>query len=498
VSIFALILLACAASPRDSTRAQLKAVSDAGKFMFGQENATLWGMSENGRRVSTNVWFERGPRKGRFVSDAAAIVGDDPAVLGIGLDMLAFDPPQWKRADVVGAAMRAHLEKGGLVTLDWHTSSCAPRAVDAVAEVDGVKMASSAGNLSFYIEEGTGDDCLCLVANDQEIPRGPYAGLRGAVWLDAHIKHIAEVLRAQGLADRPLIVRPFHEQNGNWFWWGSAYGCNDVDAYKRLFRRFVEGLRKEPGMAELLFVYSPSARGTKAERQGLSLQERRYVDPQALARDLRREAHRGAKERLKESVLKIQSDADAHRYVSEREAEIARDYPGDDVVDVVGIDVYFSSVRDVDARAKKQAELWVRAASSVARTHGKLFALTEAGTFRLPVREASPYTVATEKEMAAALATLDPRQRAQVLKYYGLTTPRALIVKDKLAAENWFLGTLLPLALGSHAAYALVWQTYAASEDRASYFVPSPEHRDAAGFRAFAEREEVCWLSDGC
>lgn len=53
----------------------------------------------------------------------------------------------------------------------------------------------------------------------------------------------------------PVIFRPFHENNGSWFWWGAAY-CTPSE-YKNLFRYTVEYMRDKKGLHNLLYAYSP-------------------------------------------------------------------------------------------------------------------------------------------------------------------------------------------------------------------------------------------------
>ena len=86
--------------------ARLARLNRSGRFLFGQENATLWGMYLNGGLVSTNTWFETTARAGRFTSDSEAVVGDAPAVLGVSLGMLAFEPPSWNRRRATAEAIR--------------------------------------------------------------------------------------------------------------------------------------------------------------------------------------------------------------------------------------------------------------------------------------------------------------------------------------------------------------------------------------------------------
>ena len=139
--------------------ARLARLNQSQQFLFGEENATLWGMYLDGAVVSTNTWFEKTARAGRFTSDGAAIVGDDPAVLGVSVGMLAFEPPGWNRRSAVAASIKHQIAEGGLVTMDWHAASCTARAPAgeelATVKVGGreVSIHAVAGGTLFYAEE---------------------------------------------------------------------------------------------------------------------------------------------------------------------------------------------------------------------------------------------------------------------------------------------------------------------------------------------------------
>jgi len=53
----------------------------------------------------------------------------------------------------------------------------------------------------------------------------------------------------------PIIFRPFHEFDGNWFWWGKAY-CT-AQEYKSLWQFTVEYLRDTLHVTNMLFAFSP-------------------------------------------------------------------------------------------------------------------------------------------------------------------------------------------------------------------------------------------------
>lgn len=55
----------------------------------------------------------------------------------------------------------------------------------------------------------------------------------------------------------PMIFRPFHENTGNWFWWGA--GRATTGEYKELYRYAVEYLRDTRHVHNLLYAFSPNA-----------------------------------------------------------------------------------------------------------------------------------------------------------------------------------------------------------------------------------------------
>lgn len=64
----------------------------------------------------------------------------------------------------------------------------------------------------------------------------------------------------------PIIFRPFHEMNGDWFWWGKGH-CT-ADEYKSLYRFTVKYLRDSLGVHNFLYAWSPD-RGFNTEKEYL-------------------------------------------------------------------------------------------------------------------------------------------------------------------------------------------------------------------------------------
>ena len=53
----------------------------------------------------------------------------------------------------------------------------------------------------------------------------------------------------------PIIFRPFHEFDGNWFWWGANF-CTPEE-YKTAYKFTVEYLRDTKGVHNILYAFSP-------------------------------------------------------------------------------------------------------------------------------------------------------------------------------------------------------------------------------------------------
>ena len=62
----------------------------------------------------------------------------------------------------------------------------------------------------------------------------------------------------QHLRDAGVVVlwRPLHEMNGNWFWWGMSAHPEDPAPFKQLWRQMHEVFTEEYGLDNLIWVYS--------------------------------------------------------------------------------------------------------------------------------------------------------------------------------------------------------------------------------------------------
>jgi mannan endo-1,4-beta-mannosidase len=123
----------------------------------------------------------------------------------------------------------------------------------------------------------------------------------------------------------PIIFRPYHEFDGGWFWWGKPH-CT-IDEFKALWRFTVTYLRDSLDVHNFIYAFSPDNRFNTVE-------------------------------------------------------EYLERYPGDEWVDMVGMDNYGDMGRDrydIPTAAKK-----LKIVSDYAAKAGKLAAFTETGLESIP------------------------------------------------------------------------------------------------------------------
>lgn len=143
------------------------------------------------------------------------------------------------------------------------------------------------------------------------------------VWIGRAAEMIKDITDVNG-EKIAAVFRPWHEHTGDWFWWGSA-SCTP-DEFKALYRMTRE-IFEEHGVDNLLWAYSPDR--------------------------------------------------------SKTEEEFFRCYPGDDVIDIVGTDLYDFNPDDPEGYIAT-----VRRQLGYAKKHadktGQLVALTECGANNCP------------------------------------------------------------------------------------------------------------------
>jgi mannan endo-1,4-beta-mannosidase len=181
----------------------------------------------------------------------------------------------------------------------------------------------------------------------------------------------------------PIVFRPWHEHTGSWFWWGKDL-CSS-EQYKTLWRMTSERLRLK-GVNNVLLAYSPGMESDTVE-------------------------------------------------------EYLERYPGDDIIDVLGTDVY----QYERSQYIKQLNKMLTILTEAGKKHDKPIALTETGFEGIP---------------------------------------------DSL----WWTGTLLPVIEKYPLSYVLVWRN--AREKSTHYYAPYPGQVSADDFVRFSQSPKMLFAGD--
>lgn len=143
---------------------------------------------------------------------------------------------------------------------------------------------------------------------------------------------LAEFLNSckSGFTKIPIIFRPFHEHNGNWFWWGKGY-CTEEE-YVKLWKFTVDYLKNKKNLHQLIYAFSP-------DRSRINLDDARS----------------------------------SYMY----------GYPGDDYVDIIGLDNYMDVGVPWNQKSSEEqrADLVkiLQTISEIAADKRKVAAMTETG-----------------------------------------------------------------------------------------------------------------------
>jgi mannan endo-1,4-beta-mannosidase len=194
----------------------LKKLVDKGQFMFGQANPTT--ISYLGGVNKTDI----------DQSDCKDITGSHPAFYESDF-MWYGQNKAFMQRDLL--AMRQAFERGGVVGYSWHIRGM--KSHSFYAKVDGKFTADK-----HLVKDILGNP------NRNENP--------SLNWLLTLIDSLViPVFQQLGF---PIVFRPWHEMNGDWFFWGSG-NCSP-DEYKALYRLTVNYIRSK-GVENILYAWSP-------------------------------------------------------------------------------------------------------------------------------------------------------------------------------------------------------------------------------------------------
>lgn len=163
-------------------------------------------------------------RNTRFARD---FYGETPVIWGsdFGFSKDGDKDAYTSRPEIVKETIRQH-KKGSIIHLCWHAvppTANEPITFRTQGQAEPGKLNSVQGHM---LEEQYKD----LLTPGTEIYNN---------WAK-QVDTIASYLKKLQDAKVPVLWRPYHEMNGNWFWWGERIGnYSTIDIFRQLYDRLV-------------------------------------------------------------------------------------------------------------------------------------------------------------------------------------------------------------------------------------------------------------------
>ena len=256
-------------------------------ILFGHQHATEYGHGWQGEEDR---------------SDVKSVTGSHPAVIGVDFSGLSGRPDAEVEDNktLLRKNIAATYDRGGVTTVSWHFNNPA-----------------SAGG--FYWKDSVSAPAVKYI-----IPGGEYHEKYKAILQT--IGNLVKEIKGKDGKQVPMIFRPYHEFDGDWFWWGKSH-CT-TEEFIILWKFTVSYLRDSLEVHNFIYAFSPDNK-------------------------------------------------------FDTEAAYLERYPGDEWVDILGIDNYGDWGRDgkynVDAGIKK-----LQIISDYAIKKNKVAAFTETGLESIP------------------------------------------------------------------------------------------------------------------
>jgi hypothetical protein len=197
----------------------LRSLKEKG-FMFGHQDDLAYG-----------VGWKYIPER----SDIKDVTGDYPALYGWELGRIELDHAvniDSVPFDKMKGFIREGYERGGVITISWHLNN------------------PLTGGTAWQPAPGTVASIL---------PGGEKNQLYKS-WLDK-VAYFLHDLKGPHGESIPVILRLFHELNGNWFWWGGK-NCS-ADELKQLWHFTVGYLRDTLQIHNVLYAYNTDRFGSR-------------------------------------------------------------------------------------------------------------------------------------------------------------------------------------------------------------------------------------------
>lgn len=226
-------VMAAKPTPQQQLVERLTKIQKKG-YMYGHQDDPFYG-------ISWEWEFGR--------SDTYDLVGDYPGVMGFDLgglergDKANLDSVPFN--EIRKEAVKHH-ERGGIITMSWHPrnpllGTTAWIEKDIKAYKEAVAALETVGR----------KDLAAQIDNPQntvkEILPGGKKHADFMVWLERIGDFLVSLRDSKG-NQVPVILRPWHEYNGGWFWWGAA-NCS-AQQYRGLWNMTQDYLAKRETMVD--------------------------------------------------------------------------------------------------------------------------------------------------------------------------------------------------------------------------------------------------------
>jgi mannan endo-1,4-beta-mannosidase len=185
-------------------------------ILFGHQHATEYG----------HGWSRKDNR-----SDVKSVTGSHPAVIGVDFSGLSGRPDAEieKNKMELKKNIAATYDRGGVTTVSWHFNNPA-----------------SAGE--FYWKDSVSAPAVKYI-----IPGGSHHEKYKLI-LQTIASLVKEIKGKDGMVV-PMIFRPYHEFDGDWFWWGRSH-CT-TEEFTSLWKFTVRYLRDSLGVHNFIYAFSP-------------------------------------------------------------------------------------------------------------------------------------------------------------------------------------------------------------------------------------------------
>ena len=247
LALMGLVFIGCSKpqpTPREALLSRLNALQQQG-CMFGHQDDPFYGIGweyEDGR------------------SDVIETCGDWPAVMGFdlgGIEMGDSKNLDSVPFDCIRQQIIRHHQRGGIITISWHPRNPLTTMDHPGTWPEGSAWEATDGTVTAILPGGERHELFMT-------------------WLE-RVRAFLLSLRTDDGEPVPFIFRPWHENNGAWFWWGNTH-CSPEE-YRALYALTQDyltakrsnsecALTGEAGLtSNVVWSYSPNLDGNMTEEK---------------------------------------------------------------------------------------------------------------------------------------------------------------------------------------------------------------------------------------